>query len=238
MLLFILNEGSLLPKSIKKNLNKPPYLQLAIDILDLSTVHNFLSRLEPPSQNLLFEIGTPLIKNEGLKNLVPVFRDYIPDSYLIADLKTLDVGRFEVDLGARTGVDACVVSGLAPLPTIREFIKHCKEFSIDAWMDTLGTDLQQLNSKILHLNPLPDVIIVHRGIDEELSGAKSPWENITHLKSLKRCMFAAAGGITLENLKDVEKHDVDIFIVGRAVYQSENPQETINQFLSVISSNK
>lgn len=220
---------------VKKRLDNPPYLQLAIDIPDLPTVQELLSSLsETSSQRLLLEIGTPLIKNEGLKNAVPVFRHYFPKSYLIADLKTLDVGKLEVSLGAKTGVDACVVSGLAPLPTIKGFIEECQKLALDTWIDTLGTNLETFKPKLLLLDSLPDVIIVHRGIDEEIAGKESVYESISEIKSNLEKLVAIAGGLNLKNVHLAKDHGADIFIIGRAIYQSKNPQKSLDQFLSII----
>ena len=217
-------------------LTSPPYLQLAIDIPNLVTVGKMLAGLKnPPSSQFLIEIGTPLIKNEGIRNIVPVIRKIFPEIYLIADLKTLDVGRLEVEFSAKTGVDATVVSGLAPLPTIKSFIDACRKIGIDAWIDSLGTGQDEFNKLILALDQKPDVIIVHRGIDEELSGVKSPWVRIEKLKNDSEVLFAAAGGLTQDNIKLAKQAGADIFIIGRAIYQAKNPQVSIDSFINSIN---
>lgn len=43
----------------------------------------------------LVEIGTPLCKYEGVRNVVPVFRQRFPEALLLADMKTMDGGGFE-----------------------------------------------------------------------------------------------------------------------------------------------
>ncbi|WP_423067504.1 orotidine 5'-phosphate decarboxylase / HUMPS family protein [Devosia sp. CN2-171] len=43
----------------------------------------------------LVEIGTPLCKYEGVRNVVPVFRQRFPKALLLADMKTMDGGGFE-----------------------------------------------------------------------------------------------------------------------------------------------
>ena len=69
---------------MNKLLQNPPYLQLAIDIPDLISVGKFLSGLRsPPSSKLLLKIGTPLIKNEGIRNIVPIIRNIFPQIYLV-----------------------------------------------------------------------------------------------------------------------------------------------------------
>jgi len=64
----------------------------------------------------IVEMGTPLLKNEGISHVVPAFRKKFPDALLLADLKTMDGGGFEaravysgggniVDFLALAGVD-------------------------------------------------------------------------------------------------------------------------------------
>ena len=43
----------------------------------------------------LVEMGTPLLKTEGVRNVVPAFRHHFPDALLLADMKTMDGGAFE-----------------------------------------------------------------------------------------------------------------------------------------------
>jgi 3-keto-L-gulonate-6-phosphate decarboxylase len=65
----------------------------------------------------LVEMGTPLLKYEGVRNVVPVFRQRFPDALLLADMKTMDGGAFEaravyqgggniIDFLALAGVDS------------------------------------------------------------------------------------------------------------------------------------
>ena len=43
----------------------------------------------------IVEMGTPLLKNQGVANVVPAFRRKFPDTLLLADMKTMDGGAFE-----------------------------------------------------------------------------------------------------------------------------------------------
>jgi 3-keto-L-gulonate-6-phosphate decarboxylase len=64
----------------------------------------------------IVEMGTPLLKNAGVSNVVPAFRRQFPEALLLADMKTMDGGAFEtravysgggniVDFLALAGVD-------------------------------------------------------------------------------------------------------------------------------------
>ena len=40
----------------------------------------------------IVEMGTPLLKTQGVANVVPAFRKQFPDAVLLADMKTMDGG--------------------------------------------------------------------------------------------------------------------------------------------------
>ncbi len=43
----------------------------------------------------IVEMATPLLKNQGVWNVVPAFRRKFPEALLLADMKTMDGGGFE-----------------------------------------------------------------------------------------------------------------------------------------------
>jgi 3-hexulose-6-phosphate synthase len=63
----------------------------------------------------IVEMGTPLLKNEGVSNVVPAFRRTFPDALLLADMKTMDGGGFEaraVYMGGGNIVDFLALAGV------------------------------------------------------------------------------------------------------------------------------
>ena len=63
----------------------------------------------------IVEMGTPLLKNEGVSNVVPAFRRKFPDALLLADMKTMDGGAFEaraVYAGGGNIVDFLALAGV------------------------------------------------------------------------------------------------------------------------------
>jgi 3-hexulose-6-phosphate synthase len=62
----------------------------------------------------IVEMGTPLLKNEGVANVVPAFRRKFPEALLLADMKTMDGGGFEaraVFAGGGTIIDFLALAG-------------------------------------------------------------------------------------------------------------------------------
>ncbi len=63
----------------------------------------------------IVEMGTPLLKNQGVANVVPAFRKQFPEALLLADMKTMDGGAFEaraVYAGGGNIVDFLALAGV------------------------------------------------------------------------------------------------------------------------------
>lgn len=155
----------------------PPYLQIALDVPDLQKTREIISKL-PRSDRIILEAGTPLIKKYGAK-VIHELRDVAKDIFIIADLKTLDVGQVEVDLAYDETADAVVASGLAPKETIEAFIHEAKRLGIYSFVDMMG--VQDPLGTLRDLSEPPDVVVLHRGIDEERV-RESRWEAIRTIK--------------------------------------------------------
>jgi len=151
--------------------------------------------------------------------------------FIVADLKTLDVGKVEVDLAFEETADAVVVAGLATTETIDKFIKEAKRLGIYAIMDLMN--LSDPISKLQSLKRLPDVAILHRAIDAEKTG-KTRWDIIKEMKQTfqgQKCLVAVAGGITPETAPEALANGADIIIVGRYITQSKDVERATREFL-------
>jgi bifunctional enzyme Fae/Hps len=210
----------------------PPYLQVALDIPDIEKTKKIISEL-PPSDRIILEAGTPLIKKYGLK-IIHDLRENAKDIFIVADLKTLDVGQVEVDLAYDETADAVVASGLASKETLDKFIYEAKRLGIYSVIDMMDVadPLQVLKS----IKELPEVVILHRGIDEE-HGGKTRWELIKEIKETfkdKKLLFAVAGGIDPKTAPLALKNGADILIVGRYITQSKDPKRAAREFLELM----
>ena len=73
----------------------------------------------PGSDRIILEVGTPFIKRYGTRGINEL-RQIAKDKFMIADLKTLDVGKVEVDIAYEDTADAVVAAGLAPAETLTQ----------------------------------------------------------------------------------------------------------------------
>ena len=208
---------------------RPPYLQISLDAPDLERSKKIIEQL-PGSDRIILEVGTPLIKRYGTK-VINELRQIARDMFFVADLKTLDVGKVEVDLAYDETADAVVAAGLAAAETLDSFIHEAKRLGIYAVVDMLNVDdpLKKLKS----VKEFPDIVVLHRGIDQE-TGRSHGLEIIPEIRQTfkdKKFLIAVAGGIIPETAKEALTKGADIIIVGRYVTQSKDIERSVREFL-------
>ncbi|MCX9082710.1 MAG: bifunctional 5,6,7,8-tetrahydromethanopterin hydro-lyase/3-hexulose-6-phosphate synthase [Candidatus Methanoperedens sp.] len=205
----------------------PPYLQVAFDMPDIDAVKNILKQV-PQSDHLIIEAGTPLIKRYGV-NVVQSIREARPNSFVVADLKTLDTGNLEARMVADATADAIVISGLAPISTIEKAIKEARKTGIYSVIDMLNVDKPMSILKALTVKP--NVVELHRAIDTE-GKSEHAWGDIQAMKKLsERMLVAVAGGIRVDSVKEALKSGADIIVVGRAITKAKDVRSMTEQFI-------
>jgi bifunctional enzyme Fae/Hps len=212
---------------------RPPYLQISLDAPELERTKKIIAEL-PGSDRIILEVGTPLIKRYGAR-VINDLRQVAKDAFIVADLKTLDVGKVEVDIAYDETADAVVAAGLGPAETLDSFIHEAKRLAIYAVVDMLNVEdpLKKLKS----LKEFPDVVILHRGIDQE-TGRSLGLDLIQEIRETfkdKKFLVAVAGGIVPETAKEALAKGANIIIVGRYVTQSKDIERAVRDFLESTS---
>ncbi len=213
---------------------RPPYLQIALDAPSLEGAKKVILAL-PGSDRIILEVGTPLIKRYGTRGINEL-RQIAKDKFIIADLKTLDVGKVEVDIAYEDTADAVVAAGLAPPETLDATVHEARRLGIYAVIDMLN--VEDVLGKLKSLKDLPDIVILHRGIDQE-SGRTCGLERIKLIRQAfpnKKYLIAVAGGIVPETAKEALDLGADILIVGRYVTQSKDIERSVRDFLELTPS--
>ncbi len=204
----------------------PPYLQVALDNPNIDAILGVIRQL-PKSDHLILEAGTPLIKRYGV-DVISRIREVKPDSFIVADLKTLDTGNLEARMVADSTADAIVVSALAPVPTLNKAINEAHKTGIYAVMDTLNHP--DPLSVLKQLDELPDVVELHRAIDVE--DTEHAWGSIEEIKKLSpKILIAVAGGIRAHTIPAALKAGADILVVGRAITNAKDVRQAAENFI-------
>jgi bifunctional enzyme Fae/Hps len=208
---------------------RPPYLQISLDNPDLERSKRIIEQL-PGSDRIILEVGTPLIKRYGAR-IINDLRQVAKDMFMVADLKTLDVGKVEVDLAFDETADAVVAAGLAPAETLDSFIHEAKRLGTYAVVDMLN--VEDPIKKLKTIKEFPDIVVLHRGIDQE-TGRTLGLDIIQEMRQTfkdKKFLVAVAGGIIPETAKDALQKGADIIIVGRYITQSKDVVRAVRDFL-------
>jgi 3-hexulose-6-phosphate synthase/6-phospho-3-hexuloisomerase len=206
-------------------------LQVALDFLELSRALTVAEAAAAGGADIL-EAGTPLIKSEGL-DAVRELRARFPHMRIVADMKTMDTGRIEMEAAAKAGANAAVVMGAASGATIRECVEAGRNYGVAVGVDLLGVadpvglarDCEEWGADHLH---------VHTPIDEQMRGA-DPFDRLRQLREAVSLPLAAAGGINSETAADAVAAGADIVIVGGAISKSADPRQATEDIKRAIT---
>jgi 3-keto-L-gulonate-6-phosphate decarboxylase len=212
----------------------------------------------------IIEMGTPLLKNAGVANVVPAFRRLFPDALLLADMKTMDGGGFEaraVYAGGGHIVDFLALAGVSTAKAIcavrDEFRKTDPERPRLAFADILvphqGPPAQAAEVALRMLEAGVDGVGIHlqsdaRRADPELiksdylsDAARTVFERVG-----KTAPVQVVGGLSIAQAKGLAKAGLRAFVIsgnlgdpdGRARYDlpPAEIERHVARFIAIVSS--
>jgi 3-hexulose-6-phosphate synthase/6-phospho-3-hexuloisomerase len=181
------------------------------------------------------ELGTPLIKSEGLE-VIRITKKRFPDNKILADMKTMDTGSLEVEIAAKAGAEIVILLGTADDSTIREAVEAGKRYGAKIMVDLLNINDQITRSVELEKLGV-DFICVHVGIDQQMRGM-NPIEILKEVIEVVYIPVAVAGGINSETAAEAAKAGASIVIVGGAITKAEDAEEATKAIKEAISTQK
>jgi len=122
--------------------------QISVDVATLEQGRAVAGAALAGGVNIV-EMGTPLLKNQGVANVVPAFRQQFPDALLLADMKTMDGGAFEARAVFAGGGNIVDFLALAGADTAKAICAVRDEFR------RAGADLPRL--------AFADIMVPHQG---------------------------------------------------------------------------
>ena len=151
----------------------------------------------------IVEMGTPLLKNQGVSNVVPAFRRKFPEALLLADMKTMDGGGFEaraVYAGGGNIIDFLALAGVDTAKAIcavrDEFRRAGPELPRLVFADIMvphqGPAAQAVEVALRMLEAGVDAVGVHLQADARRADPKLIESD--YLGDMARAIFERVGG--------------------------------------------
>lgn len=193
-----------------------PVLQVALDFENLSRALEAAREAVEGGADWV-EAGTPLIKSEGL-DAVRELKKAFPQHRVVADLKVMDTGAFEVEIAAKAGADIVTVLGAADDDTIAEAVRGGELYGAEIVVDLLNVpDPVARARRAAELGAA--AVCWHVGIDMQMQ-AKTPFEVLEALARSSPIPVAVAGGLNSESVARAARAGAQILIVGGAITKS------------------
>jgi bifunctional enzyme Fae/Hps len=187
--------------------SKIRYLQIAFNY-DAHLVARILPTIAQSSR-IMIEAGTPYIKREGM-NGIRLIRRYWR-GHVVADLKTVDGAVDEVALAQSAGASAATVLGNSPTETLDLFIDRCSKLGMASMIDMLG--VEDPLKVMMRLKTPPDVVVLHKGRDEENTRGKLiQYRHVKRVKSKFNVLISAAGGVGIDEARSAIFNGANIVV--------------------------
>jgi 3-keto-L-gulonate-6-phosphate decarboxylase len=195
--------------------DKTRYLQIAFNY-DQRLVRRVLPGIQYSSR-ILIEAGTPYIKQEGMNGVRLIRRFW--RGIVVADLKTVDGALDEVDMANRAGANAATVLGNSPTETLNLFIQRCESLGMVSMIDMLG--VKDPLKVMMRLKKPPDVMVLHKGRDEENTRGKLiQYRHVNRVRSKFDVLTSAAGGVGIKEARSAIFNGANI-VVANLVHPSD-----------------
>jgi 3-hexulose-6-phosphate synthase len=214
-----------------------PLLQVALDFISINDALRIIKKLSGLDVDI-YEVGTPLIKSEGVR-AVSIVKELVDEAVVLADMKTADVGALEVRLAAENGADAVSVLASADNEVITSALNEGKSLDVDVVVDTIGkVDVIKDVSNLVGLGV--QVVNIHLAIDVQLRSGRTVadiLDIIKYLRSMYRgIIISASGGVKPHHVRDLVRGGVNIVVMGSAITKASDPAKVVKEVLKDLSS--
>ena len=211
-----------------------PILQVALDFENLSRAIQAAREAVDGGADWV-EAGTPLIKSEGL-DAVRELKKAFPGARIVADMKVMDTGAFEVEIAAKAGADVVTVLGTADDDTIADAVRGGEKYGAEVMVDLLNVaDPVARAKRCAELGAA--AVCWHVGIDMQMAG-KTPFAQLEALAKGSPLPVAVAGGLNSETVAQATRAGARILIVGGAITKSPKIAEATKSIRQAIDTQK
>jgi len=205
-------------------------LQVAIDLLKIEDAIALATKVAPYID--IIELGTPLIKSEGLSGIRKM-NDAFPDKLVLADFKTADAGELEASMAFGAGADYVTILGTSGDSTIAGAVKAAKEHGKGVVVDTIGVkDRVKRAQEAIALGA--EFVELHAGLDEQAEEGYSIQVLIDEA-AIAGVPVSIAGGVNRGSITAVRASGVIVAVAGAAIYGAEDPALAAKELKELLS---
>jgi 3-hexulose-6-phosphate synthase/6-phospho-3-hexuloisomerase len=208
-----------------------PVLQVALDLMHLKRAVEIGQEAVDGGADWI-EAGTPLIKSEGVDS-IRALKKALPGHIIVADMKTMDVGGFEVEIAAKAGADVITVMGLSDDATIEESSTVARRYGAKVMVDLMNVPDKVTRAREVEVLGA-SYVCIHMGIDQQMKGVTTPTELVRQVASAVTIPVAVAGGITSETAGELAKSGASIIIVGGGIIKTEDVRSAARKIKEAI----
>ena len=210
-----------------------PIVQVALDFVDFDRAMKVAKVCATKGVDWL-EVGTPLIKAEGLE-CVRKFRRAFPKAVIVADMKTVDTGACEVEIAAKAGADVVVVLGVSDDSTIADAVREAQRYGVKIMVDLLGVGHDGLLSRAREVEEMGvHYVVSHLSIDEQMRGSVVD-DSLSLLKGAVGVPVAVAGGLDAGSVARARRSGADILIIGSAITRRDDVGAAVDEIFACLS---
>ena len=209
-----------------------PILQVALDLVELKRAVE-IAKLAVEGGVDWIEVGTPLIKSEGM-DAVRTMKRCFRDRKIVADMKTIDTGALEVEMCAKSGADVVIILALSNDSTIEEAIRAGRKYGCEIMVDLINHPDPVKRARELEELGV-DYVCVHVGIDVQMLG-KDPLDVLKDVVKAVSVPVAVAGGLDAERASACVALGAEIVIVGSNIVKSKDVRESAKRIREAIDS--
>jgi 3-hexulose-6-phosphate synthase / 6-phospho-3-hexuloisomerase len=211
-----------------------PVLQVALDFENLSRALQAAREAVEGGAEWI-EAGTPLLKSEGLDSLRELKKAF-PGHRIVADMKVMDTGAFEVEIAAKAGADVVTVLGAADDDTIADAVRGGDLYGAEIMVDLLNVpDPLARARRVGELGVA--YVCWHVGIDMQMQ-AKTPFAMLEQLARASPIPVAVAGGLNSETVAQAARAGASVLIVGGAITKSPNIREATERIRTAMTTQR
>jgi 3-hexulose-6-phosphate synthase/6-phospho-3-hexuloisomerase len=208
-------------------------LQVALDFVDLPRAI-MVAREAVAGGVDWVEAGTPLIKSEGLR-AVRELKAAFPEHTILADMKTMDAGRTEVEYAAKAGAGVVGVLGAASDATIKECADAARNYGCRLIVDMIEVaDPVERAKRAEELGA--DYVGIHTAIDQQMRG-EAPFDMLRAVAASVSIPVSAAGGINSETAAAAVQAGAAIVVVGGAIIKATDASAAAAEIRRAVDQN-